>query len=271
MSTLFLLIILSITIQLVNRKNNINDLDENLLEFDKKDSLIIFFCLLTSFAVNYIAKFVDKKTENIINYWLVIFISSFIYTMILVIVNMSREKSIQRKQEQICKIYQALSDILGKVERENIDFTKTPFTYSETDGTVSKIIIDTSNSDIKCNEATVTLAQYSINKFFPELQWLSKIDYPKRTLEFNGLPKPPYVAYFPGSDYRPASFIPLGLSGEGEICWNMGGPKDIGHSSFINEKTNEIVDSVDMPSAPQCLTLGSTGGGKSIWIGQRIW
>lgn len=193
--------------------------------------------------------------------------------MVLTIVNIWREESIKKKHDQILNIYQSLSDIFGRIDIEDVDYEDTPFKY-ETDkktNNVNKIIIDTSQQNGKINDNTVTLAQYNINKFFPECQWTSELDHPNRTLTFIGLPKPPDLAKWMGSDYRPAGWIPLGLSGAGEIGWNLSNPKskELGVSSYIDEEGHNP-KYVDMPSAPQCLTLGSTGGGKSIWCGQIV-
>lgn len=265
MSTFILVIILMLTVQLTNHKNAVK-LNEELLRFDKKDSLIIFLCFLSSFIVNKIAKNYDFK-----KYWLIIGISAFVYTMVLVIVNINREQLIKRKQDQIIRVYQALVDIFGKVDIQNINYENLPFQIEEDPKlkTVSKIIIDMSLPEGRFNENSITLAQYSINKYFPELQWISNADYPKRELVFKGLPKPPKIAMFPGSDYRPASWIPLGLSGEGEVGWNIGDPKDLGMSSYITED-GKVAKDVTMPSAPQAMCLGSTGGGKAIYIDQLI-
>ena len=99
---------------------------------------------------------------------------------------------------------------------------------------------------------------------------------------------------WPGTDYRPADWIPLGVSGMGEVGWNLGNPKDLGHSSYINkfpmgdslEKSQNanhkpkdgfklpngswIAGTVESPSAPQAMTIGSSGGGKSVSLNQLV-
>lgn len=265
MLTLSFIIILLITIQITNIKKS-TKANEDILEFARVDSLIIFSCFMSTFLINFI---INKVFVNY--YWRSILIISFFYLMILLIVNNNREILIKNKQDQIIKVYQSLADIIGKIEIENIDFVNTPFQFEEDHdlSVVNKIVLDTSLQGGRFNDNTITLAQYSINKFFPELQWISAVDFPKRELVFKGLQKPPDIAKYPGSDYRPTSFIPLGLSGEGEVCWNVGDPKDVGMSSYVLDN-GEVAKTVKMPSAPQCLTLGSTGGGKAIWVNQKV-
>lgn len=260
-------IILALTLQITNKKNGASPSDE-ILEFERKDSLIILICLISSFLIDHIAK---NFFKNI--YTIILFISSGIFLMVLIIVNINRETLIKKKHDQIVKVFQALADILGRINESDIDFNDVPFILEEDPktGNVNKIVIDTSVPGGKFNENTIILAQYSINKFFPDLQWTSIIDYPKRELTFKGLPKPPDIAKYPGSDYRPTGWIPLGLSGAGEVGWNIADPskEDMGVSSYVNEE-GKNPKYVNMPSAPQCLTLGSTGGGKSIWSEQKI-
>lgn len=267
MAIVLFLFMLLITIQVTNKKNNTKATNE-VLEFTKMDSFIIFLCFLGSILV----EFLSKKFFND-NYFIVTASSSVFFLMVLIIVNKHREDFLKNKQDQIIKTFQALADIFGKVKIEDIDFSNVPFEIEEDKKLkqINQIKIDTSIDGIRVNDNTVTLAQYSLNKFFPELQWISKVNYSQRELIFKGLPKPPDIAKFPGSDYRPTGWIPLGLSGEGEVGWNLSNPKseEMGSSSYISEN-GKAVNTVKIPSAPQALCLGSTGGGKSIYVEQVI-
>lgn len=265
MLTLVFFIILAITVEITNKKNNTKGTDE-ILEFEKGDSLIILICVILSVLIDLIAKNFLKDF-----YIIIFFTSCLCFTATLIIVNNHREALIKKKHDQIVKAFDALADIFGRVKHEEIDFLNIPFILEEDPktGNISQITIDTSIPGGKFNDNTITLAQYSINKYFPEFQWTSLVDYPKREVIFKGLPKPPKIANYPGSDYRPTGLIPLGVSGQGEVCWNIADPKDVGISSYLTEE-GDTIETVNMPSAPQCLTLGSTGGGKSIWIEQIV-
>ena len=254
MIVLAFFVILTLSVIITNKKNEAQPSDE-MLEFSPQDSLIILICMASSFILNYLA-----KTFFLSFYWVITLIASGVFVMILMIVNVNRENIIKRKHDQIIKTFQALTDILGNVNVENIDFTNIPFTLEEDQktGNVCKITLDTSIPGIKANDNSITLAQYSINKFFPDSQWTSEVDYPNRNLTVIGLPKPPDIAKWKGSDYRPTGWIPLGLSGQGEVGWNIANPKsrDMGVSMYIDDDGHSP-EYVDMPSAPQCLTLGS--------------
>lgn len=263
MIVLIFLIVLLITINITNKKNEAKASDE-VLEFEFKDSLAIFILFILSILINKSIKLFSLEKYAIY----IILFSTLFFTCALIIINRNREQMIKRKHDQIINIYQALIDILGKQE---IQFENTPFIVEEDNKLkkINKIIIDTSNQDIRANENTITLATYSMNKFFPDYEWMSKQNHQKRELQFIGLPKPPDIAKYPGSDYRPTGWIPLGVSGLGEVGWNLANPKDLGISSFVAENGQPVGD-VIMPSAPQALVVGSTGGGKAIWVEQEL-
>lgn len=260
-------ITLAITVMATNKKNDAEASDEN-LTFEAKDSFIIFACFASSVLIDFIASHFFQSLHLVIS-----LVAGGVYLMILIITNNNREKKIKKKHDEITNIYQALGDVLGRVNPEDIDFADVPFVTEEDPELhkINKITIDTSIPGGRFNDNTIILAQYSINKFFPDFQWVSKVDHPKRELTFKGLPKPPKIAMWKGSDYRPTGWIPLGLSGEGEVGWNIADPKGdaIGFSSYITEDGKQV-GTIAMPSAPQCMTLGSTGGGKSIWVDQPI-
>lgn len=118
-------VILLITGLITNKKNEAKPTDET-LEFTRKDSLIIFVSFLSSILV-------DKLTTKFFNehYTIVAIVSLFIYLLVLILVNANREKFIKYKQDQIIKVFQALSDIFGRVKPEEIDFSNIPFQLEE--------------------------------------------------------------------------------------------------------------------------------------------
>jgi hypothetical protein len=127
----------------------------------------------------------------------------------------------------------------------------------------------------------MTSCQYSLNSNFPHAQWIYDINFPNKEATFEGQPLPPNIANYPGSDFRPAEWIPLGLSGAGEVCWKLSGtgaeqmngfegvmPKS-GISAYVYED-GQRAGTVNNPNTPMTLTLGSTGGGKSVYINQEV-
>lgn len=248
---------------LINRKNNVQS-DESVLDFTKNDYIIVFFVFLVALILNFISNALLKPKAIIVLLFIYLVVSSFIFYMI----NLHRETEIKNKKNEVQKIFRALSVIYGEVDMEEIDMANLPFEFSYDDKTkiVNKIIVDTSVKGIKINENVITEAQYSINKFIPEFMWKNTWDEPNLTLTFEGQPKPPKIAFWPGSDYIDPAWIPLGVSGDGVVGWNMGDIKEsnIGIQSFIYEDTGETPKTVITPSAPQGMVIGGTGSGKSV-------
>ena len=109
----------------------------------------------------------------------------------------------------------------------------------------------------------------SWNKYLPDYEWVPEFDYAARECAFVGTPLPPHVARYPGSWLRPAEFIPIGLTGLGELAWVINSFKGEGRSLYVYEDGKKA-KTVDSPSAPQALVVGGTGGGKAIYVDQEI-
>ena len=259
---------LVITVAGTNKKNDAGA-SESSLEFERSDALIVFGCFVSSVVFQVFLPKVPLLSGRMP---LVALILGGFYLCLLIIVNMNREKKIQREHEQILKVFQSLVDIFGQVLPEDVDFSAIPFKFEEDPKVhvINQIVVDTSVPGLKINDNSIIYAQYSLNKYFPEFQWTSEHDAPNRQLIYKGLPKPPKLAKWVGSDYRPSGWIPVGLAGgNAEICLNIADQKDPGFSMYIDEDGRQA-ETLKMPSAPQTMVLGSTGGGKAVWLGQIV-
>lgn len=249
--------VLALTVVASNKKHNAEATDE-ILEFERSDSILILICLALAFLLESISgkMFPDK-------YWLIVIVSSGVFSMVLIIVNVSREKTIAAKQQSIRDVYESLNAIYGK--SDNFDYVNTPFEFNinKKYKEIDQIVLDI-RRDGSYGDNNITIAILDIGKKFPSFEWLYIENSKERTLTFQGHPKPPTLAMFPGSDYRNSAWIPLGLGGEGEVGWNIGDVKDLGNSSFITDE-GTLAGTIKSPSAPQAIVLGSTGGGKSIY------
>ena len=265
MFTLVFLTVLLGSILSVNKKNEQKTTDESLI-FEGKDSLVILGCLIGSIILNFIFK---NYLSNM--YFISAIASSIPFAIIMAIVNGNREKRIRNKQEQILKIYEATEDMVGKKKVEEIEYDNVPFEYELDEETkeIKTIIFDMAKGDFRSGDDVYTLVTYSLNKHLAEYQWISEEKIQERQVIFHGLPKPPKIAMYPGSDYRPVTFIPLGVSGEGEVGWlKTKSPKGMGFSNFQYENGN-YAKTPKTVVTPQFLACGSTGGGKSVAVVQK--
>ena len=144
----------------------------------------------------------------------------------------------------------------GLIEEYNIElgFEKTQ---------VNRITIKVNPDKFKLEQAA-NLCN-TLNLYLPNYEWLPEPNLPARQCSFVGAPLPPHIAKYPGSWLRPAEFVPIGLSGLGEVSWNLNTIKNEGRSLYVYED-GKIAQTVDTPSAPQALCVGSTGGGKSVTL-----
>lgn len=260
---------LVVTTMMTNKKNDTATTDES-LEFNTASSVQIFLCMVSSFLFQWISSLFSGNFRTV--FALVMF---GVYLCLMMVINITREKRLKERQDQIIRVYEALSDIFGRISREDMDFGKTPFSFEmdKKSGLINIITIDMASQDAKINDNSIIYAQYSLNKFFPEFDWISDLDAPNRQLKYQGIPKPPKMAKFPATDYRPSGWIPLGVAGSAdgvvEVGWNISDPKDLGQSMYFDEEGHQA-GTLELPSAPQCMTLGSTGGGKAIYVDQEI-
>lgn len=255
---MFLAVLAGVTMSF-NRKNN----EKNTavaLQWERNDAIALFVCFMSSVAAQWLWPYAvglfDLRARKL---ELPVFVGlGLVYALMVTLVNLNRERGIQRRHDKILKVYQSLSDIFGQVDPQDVDFDSLPFKLEEDPkGLISMITIDTTIPGLKINDNSITYAQYALNKWFPELQWISDYDPPGGKLTYRGDPKPPSLALWPGSDYRPATLIPLGLATETEeVLWDIAGTKKIGESSYVNSD-GVRAEMHAMSSAPQGMVLGS--------------
>ena len=267
MFTFVFIILLSLITSINNNQKEITDDNEASYRFDKRSIIIIFSCLIIGVLLD---MFVKKYLKE--QYFIILGIYSFVSLISLSVSNHFRIISIEKEREEIQQIFQIL-DSLVKIKGQEIDYNNIPFTIEYNKGNknqVDKIIVTMENPE-KFTDNAITQAVYNFNKFLPYRQWVAEPDFPERVCLFIGNKLPPKIAYYPGSDLRPWNWIPLGLGGNGELGWNLGAKEeDMGKSMYIYEDTGARADTVEVSKAPQCLTVGATGGGKAIWVDQIV-
>ena len=261
----FILILCIITL-FNNEQNEITGENADSYKFDKYSIFIILGLIILGIILDIIM----KNFRSV--YYIVLLIYAVLNIILLIVANQLRIQSIEKEREQIDQIYEIFSTLL-KVKKDEIDYNNIPFNVdfdSSNKKYINKITVTMENPE-RFTDSSVTQAVYSMNKFLPYKKWVSEVDFPERECIFIGNKLPPLVANFPGSDLRPWNFIPVGLSGTGEIAWNLGADKkSIGKSLYIYEDTGLNAETTDSTKSPQCLMVGTTGGGKAIFIEQKV-
>ena len=166
---------------------------------------------------------------------------------------------IEKQREELQQIFEVLEPVLPK--NTELDMNNPPFQLGYEGTKVNRITIKINPNTFK--ETVATNLCLSLNKYLPNYEWVNEFDFAARECAFVGTPLPPSVAKYQGSWLRPAEFIPIGLSGLGEVSWNINSFKNEGRSNYIYDD-GKIAKTVDTPSAPQALCVGSPLGINTV-------
>lgn len=245
MYVLIYLIVLGVSTYLTNKTNEVESSDE-FLQWSKQDIATIGGVLALGIILEAIGKTLPIVLLGV--YFVVCMLA-------FVAVNKSREKTIQQFKEHVNQIYEATAK-LTNIKKEDLSYSDLPFKLEQEDGRISQIIVKMTEPS-KFTDGNCINAVYSLNRFFPYCSWKYVVDFPKQECYFIGQKLPPEIANWPGDNLRGSVYIPLGVAGDGEVGWPLANSKKKwGESSFVFDD-GEKAGTVDLPSAPQCLTVGS--------------
>ena len=233
--------------------------------YTKRDSLILIGFLGIGILLQVIQKNVQQIPSN--TWWIILASYSGALALIMIVLATIKKVIVEKQNEEREKIFEVIKPVLGlkkgddefdpnRWEEYNIElgFEKTQ---------VNRITIKVNPDKFKLEQAA-NLCN-TLNLYLPNYEWLPEPNLPARQCSFVGAPLPPHIAKYPGSWLRPAEFVPIGLSGLGEVSWNLNTIKNEGRSLYVYED-GKVAQTVDTPSAPQALCVGSTGGGKSVTL-----
>lgn len=239
------------------------DNEEN-FNYSKQDSLL----LIGLFIVAIILQAVNNL---IINYAVWVMLTYLLVSVsITLTLTTLRKQRIEKTREEITQIYEILHNLVDK-KGKGVDFNNVPFTLEHKYNTINKIdvIVDPITFDDKY------LPEYlnQLNNFLSTYTWNYELHLEERKISFVGYDKPPTVARWKGSWLRPTRFFSLGITGKGEFGWlpDKVDKKRLGKSQFLDEMGNPLPADMELPSAPQGLICGATGGGKSVAVQNIIY
>ena len=267
MFILIYFIIVALSQFAANKLLGISDDNEDSYSYSKKDSIILVILLL----VGVVLQILLPKIEFLSKYYWWVCLSYFVVSLILMLIFITIKKSkIEKQREEIKQVYEILQKMVDK-KNEGLDFNNVPFSLSYKYNNINKInvIVEPTSFDEKILD--VILKQ--LNAFLPTFTWTYELHLEERYMTFIGNDKPPTVARWPGSWLRPLKTFPMGISGNGELCWQPDSvnKNSLGRSLYLDEKGNPIKEDLSLSKAPQGLVAGGTGGGKSIYVEQEIY
>lgn len=250
-------VVLGVITYITNRSNEVESSQE-FLRWSQKDIIIIGLTFLLSILMQIL--------DAIFLPWFFLFVYIVAATLSLLYVNKNREKTIIEYKKQIDQIVDSLANLCPAKE---VEYNNLPFEIEKDGDLISKIIVIMKEPS-KFKDASCTNAVYSLKRYFPYFDWKYTCDFPKQECVFEGMKLPPDIAKWPGSDLRKSYYMPVGLSGEGEVAWSIKNTSKNGNSMYEYDDGGRAGD-VNLSSAPHLLVLGATGGGKAIWTDQEIW
>lgn len=263
MFVLACIIIIALVQYLTNKILNISSDNKLSYTYNKRDTFIMLGFFVTSIILQ---KVLPKGKV----FWIGLgaYAASLLITMI--ILGTIKRIIVGKQREEIQSIFEVLEPVIPnefKVknketgEFEMKDPNKTPFVLEYEGTKVNRITIKINPNTFK--ESVAVNLCLSLNKYLPTYEWVNEFDFAARTCSFVGTPLPPGVAKYQGSWLRPPEFIPIGLSGLGEVSWTLNSFKTGGRSNYVYED-GKIAKTVDTPSAPQALCVGSPLGLNTV-------
>lgn len=254
---------------LTNKILNISSDNRTSYEYSKRDTFILLGFLVVSIIL-------QKVMPRNKIFWIGCGVYAAVLLITMIILGTIKRIIVLKQREEIKSIFEVLEPVIPnefKVKNKDTgefemkDINKTPFKLEYEGTKVNRITIKINPNTFK--ETVAVNLCLSLNKYLPNYEWVNEFDFAARECAFVGTPLPPKVAKYKGSWLRPPEFIPIGLSGLGEVSWNLNSFKNEGRSCYVYED-GKVAKTVDTPSAPQALCVGSTGGGKSIYIKQEV-
>ena len=248
--TFFLVVIVSQFV--TNRILNISDDNSVGYSYSKKHTFILLGFLLLGILFQKLA-FLKEKPKI---YWIVCGSYAFAILLTMVIFATIKKVILVKQREEIQAVFAVLEPVIpneAKVknketqEFEMRDINKPPFKLGYEDNKINRITIKINPNTFK--ETVAVNLCLSLNKYLPNYEWVNEFDFAARECSFVGTPLPPSVARYQGSWLRPTEFIPIGLSGLGEVSWTINSIKDTGKSNYIYDD-GKLAKTVDTPSAP---------------------
>lgn len=249
MYILVFFVVVAVTQFLTNKILNVNDENAISYTYSKRDGLIICSFLLIGIGLSFI------KLHGKI-FWIVCGCYAAAILMTMFVLATIKKVVVEKQKDEMKKIFDVLVPVLPK--NAEFDLNTLPFKVEYEGTNVNKITIEINPNTFK-ESVAVNLCS-SFDRYLPNYQWVNKFDFPARECSFVGTPLPPNVAKYPGSWLRPVEFIPIGLTGLGEVSWTINSYKKGSGRSLYTYEDGKRAKTVDSPPAPQCLVVGGTGG-----------
>lgn len=238
---------------ITNKLLGISDDNEDSYSYNKKDSLILIILFIIGIILQILTKYI--KTISKYTIWFLLLYTLSILVVMLVFSTIKKHR-VEKQREEISQVYEILQRMVDR-KNEGLDFNNVPFKLGYKYGNINKIdvVVEPTSFD----EKILSMILQQLNAFLPTFTWGYELHLEERYMTFIGHDKPPNLARWPGSWLRHFRFMPVGISGKGEVAWQPDSvPKNrMGHSQYLDEKGNPIPTDTSLPKQPQGLVAGA--------------
>ena len=246
-----------------NMTMNVTTDNEENFNYSKQDSLLLIGLLLVAIILQIVNKLIIEYAVWVMLGYLVLSMS------ITLTLTALRKQRIEKTREEITQIYEILHNLVDK-KGKGVDFNNVPFSLEHKYGAINQINVTVDPMTFDDKQLPILLEQ--LNNFLPTFTWNYELHLEERLVEFIGYDKPPNECRWAGSWLRPKGFFTLGITGLGEVGWRPFSvdKKKMGKSQYLDDMGNPYPADLSIPSAPQYLIAGGTGGGKAVYVEQEI-
>lgn len=264
MYVLIYFLAVSLSQYISNLTMNVTTDNEENFNYSTSDSLLLVGMLL-------VAVILQILNSLFINYAMWIMLGYLVTCMgITLTMTALRKQRIEKTREEITQIYEILHSLVDK-KGKGVDFNNVPFTLEHKYNTINRI--DVTVDPVSFDDKYLPEYLNQLNNFLSTYTWNYELHLEERKVSFIGYDKPPTVARWKGNWLRPTRFFSLGITGKGEFGWlpDKVDKKRLGKSQFLDEMGNPLPADMELPTAPQGLVCGATGGGKSVAVQNIIY
>lgn len=263
MFILIFFLVISISQFVSNKMINLSDDSEDAYTFTKKDSLIIVILLVVGIVLQIVSKMLLTSF-----YWVAAGIYLFASLILMLIILQTRKTQLLQQREQLQQVYDILQKLVDK-KGEGLDFNNPPFTLDYKYGNVQRIVVPVDPvalADVKDLTSAMVPYMTQLDNFLPTYKWAFDKHLEQRYIEFIGEDKPPERAKWPGSWLRNFRFMPVGISGKGEVGFMADDypSSQVGRSLYKNEEGEYLAIDKTLPKQPQALVCGAPLGLNTI-------
>lgn len=264
MYVLIYFLAVSLSQYISNLTMNVTTDNEENFNYSTSDSLLLVGMLL-------VAVILQILNSLFISYAMWIMLVYLVTCMgITLTMTALRKQRIEKTREEITQIYEILHSLVDK-KGKGVDFNNVPFTLEHKYNTINRI--DVTVDPVSFDDKYLPEYLNQLNNFLSTYTWNYELRLEERKVSFIGYDKPPTVARWKGNWLRPTRFFSLGITGKGEFGWlpDKVDKKRLGKSQFLDEMGNPLPADMELPTAPQGLVCGATGGGKSVAVQNIIY